>query len=298
MKASHIIAVSKICPKALIMDCDGVLWTGDKCIPESIKALNKLGQARPDIKMYFLTNNSAKTRQQYSAKFESFGCYIPPSSIITSSSLAASIIKRKKIKRTLMLGNSGLRGELEAEGIEVVEIPDPQNPSLSEQDFDRIKLDPAVEAVVLGFDPNFTYKKIAIGSLYLRSMKIPYFVTNMDAVDRTHGGNFIPVTGSIAVSLEMASGVTPIVCGKPSLTAVEIIKSILQCPSNDDVVMVGDRLDTDIEFANVAGFRSCCVLTGCTTKDEAERELVRDNSIRKPTIVCESFGEFIDNYIL
>lgn len=298
--------------RTLLVDCDGVLWSGPSPKCGSIEALNYLQMHRPDIKVYFLTNNSAKTRQQYSDKFFALGHNVDSKQIVTSSSITAYAVAKKGISRVLMLGNSALRAELESVGIEVDEIPD--SSLMEEAEFDSYIIEPKIDALVLGWDKSFTYRKLAISSLLLQKQKCPFFVTNTDACDRTPSGNFIPVTGPLAAAIEIASGCKPILCGKPSDVAIDYIRQLIECSATDEVCMIGDRLDTDIEFANKASFHSCCVLTGCTTREEAMKAHDNIESIvfkgqstdmednvktffRRPTKVAESFGDFVRQHL-
>ena len=275
--------------KTLVLDCDGVLWHGSSPIAGSFEALSYLKEYHSDLNIVFITNNSSKTRREYAYKLQSFGYPANVHNIITAGSLAAHATKQMGLCHVLMIGNDALKEELESQNITVVEVPGSPDFSFSESDFDSFYVDPLIEGVVLGWDKSFTYKKLCIASLYLQNGRRPFIVTNRDCADKTPNGRLLPVTGSLAASIEMASGVKSVLCGKPSKIAVSYILEQFSCEKSE-TLMVGDRLDTDIEFANIAGFKSCCVLTGCTNRVEAEQA----QSFRKPTLIMHSFEDLVN----
>eukprot|EP01036_Dinobryon_divergens_P045287 gene45287-60488_t len=259
-----------------LFDCDGVLWYGSDVIEGSINSLKLLTEMGKDVK--FITNNCSKTRQQYVAKLKSFGFITTEEKIITSGSITSYYIQKllqpHSKKLVYMIGNEALESELGQCGIDVVKDLSLSSSHCSENDFISYKLNPDVGAVVLGWDPSFSFTKLAIASKYIQN-GCPFIVTNDDAYDKM-GEHNIPGTGALCAALQMATGKDPIVCGKPSDILIEyILSSSVHEASN--IMMIGDRLDTDITFANKAGFSSCVVLTGSTSRLVAEN-VIKDTA--------------------
>jgi len=71
---------------------------------------------------------------------------------------------------------------------------------------------------------------------------------------------------------------------------VDFVRKTLNTDDPRRILMIGDRLDTDIEFANRSGFLSCLVLSGCTSAAQAAAEI---NPLRAPTVICEDVDELV-----
>jgi phosphoglycolate/pyridoxal phosphate phosphatase family enzyme len=278
---------------------DGVLWLGAEKITKSIDALNLLRSSGRQI--VFVTNSSGKLRSEYAKKLRSLGYPASTSSVITASSVAAEHLKYTFIgddehdpllstHKVFMIGNDALQKELENVGFEVLSVSESASPVLEEHEFTSAarNLDPDVKAVVVGMDTSFSYRKMAIASLYLQNGR-KFIATNPDSADRVPGG-FYPEVGSLVAAIEMASGVKPTVCGKPSDIMVKHVLGQLGCDQHK-ILMVGDRLDTDIQFANSAGFSSCLVLSGCTSVDQAVSQFKSGKAARMPTYVAANLWE-------
>ena len=92
--------------------------------------------------------------------------------------------------------------------------------------------------------------------------------TNRDATYPADGGRMMPGAGSLVAALETCSGKVPHNSGKPSAWFVELVKSLV---GDHSAVMIGDRLDTDVAFGKLAGFKTLLVTeTGVHTAADAE----------------------------
>ena len=139
----------------------------------------------------------------------------------------------------------------------------------------------------MSVDYNFNYYKLAFASLAIqRGAK--FFASNPDHHMQTKNG-LIPGGGSVVESVKIASGVDPIVTGKPNTFACDIISKICadkgEEVKKEDMLMIGDNLNTDIKFAEVCGIDSMLVLSGVTKDFEKE-----SSSNSKPTYVIERIG--------
>ena len=102
-----------------IFDCDGVIWKGDSLIdkvPSVLELLRKLGK-----KIFFVTNNSTKSRKGYKGKFEKLGLDVEPEEIFSSSFAAAAYLEQTEFKKTgkkvYIIGEVGIEEELDLIGV-------------------------------------------------------------------------------------------------------------------------------------------------------------------------------------
>lgn len=283
----------------IVCDMDGVLWLGNEEISQSIDALNVLKLSGKSI--VFVTNNSAKTKLDIQNKLKGLGYEASLKDIVTSSSVTAEYLKdtlmiEKKsaaAMKVFMIGNPALEEELTAVGFEVLKVKDDEPSEMHEDEFSEVsKIGIAVDAVVVGIDYGFNYRKLAMGSLYLGRDAL-FIATNPDAANKVSSGALLPEPGALIAALELVSGKMATICGKPSGIIVEHVLALLKCDPTR-VIMVGDRLDTDIAFANKAGVSSCLVLSGCTTIEEATNQIEHPTDFSKtPDFVAKNLWDMV-----
>lgn len=284
----------------VVCDMDGVLWLGNEEIHNSIDALNALRIGGKSI--CFVTNNSAKTKVDIQNKLKALGYEATLTDIITSSSVTAEYVrdqlKSKMIPssrtKVFMIGNPALEYELERVGFEVLKVSENESPEIEEDEFSEISQDVSkdVKAVVVGIDYAFNYRKLALGSMYLGHDSL-FVATNPDAANKVASGALLPEPGALIAALESVSGRKVTVCGKPSDIIVQYVLDHLKCDVSR-VMMVGDRLDTDIAFANKAGVASCLVLTGCTSVEEVEAQIANPIDENKtPDFVAKDLWDMV-----
>ncbi|CAL9733197.1 4-nitrophenylphosphatase [Monosporozyma servazzii] len=281
-----------------LFDCDGVLWLGNYLLPNTIEFLNKLESLGKQV--FFVTNNSTKSRATYKKKFASFGIDVKIEQIFTSG-YASAIYVRDFLKlqpgkdKIWVLGESGIGEELATMGFEHLGGTDPRlnepfNPN--ESPFLKDGLDPNVRAVVAGLDHDINYHRLAITLQYLREGedKVKFIGTNIDSTfpQKDH---ILPGAGSIIASVACSSGRTPIYCGKPNMNMLNSIVSAAKLDKSR-VCMVGDRLNTDIRFGhegNLGG--TLLVLSGIETE---ERALAITEEYPRPTYYVGKLGDIYD----
>jgi 4-nitrophenyl phosphatase len=283
----------------IVCDMDGVLWLGNEEISQSMDALNVLKLSGKSV--VFVTNNSAKTKLDIQNKLKGLGFEASLKDIITSSSVTAEYLKdtlmaKKKSAipmKVFMIGNPALEEELTAVGFEVLKVNDDEPSEMHEDEFSEVsKSGIAVDAVVVGIDYGFNYRKLAMGSLYLGREAL-FVATNPDAANKVSSGALLPEPGALIAALELVSGKTATICGKPSGIIVDHVLALLKCDPTR-VIMVGDRLDTDIAFANKAGVSSCLVLSGCTTIEEANNQIEHPTDFNKtPDFVANNLWDMV-----
>ena len=240
-----------------IFDLDGVLYLGDTAIPYAADAVRRLQDAGKQI--YFLTNNSGKTRAEYRKKLADVnGLDVPESAIFTSAYATALYLKQRGAagRSVFVIGEPGLAAELSASG-GLIPMTEPDSAEVHDIDY-----------VVVGIDRQFTYDKLRFAHAAITRGHAQFIATNRDATFPMEAGE-IPGGGSLVASLATATGREPVTIGKPETHAYEAILDAAGITAADSV-MVGDRLDTDIAVGRRAGAGTVLVLTGVTSEEKAQ----------------------------
>lgn len=235
--------------KGFIFDMDGVLYRGNHQLPGVVDLINAL--VIRDIPYMLATNNSMSTPEMYVEKLGKMGIETEPSSILTSSTATRLhlIETRQPGDKVYVIGMPALSDQLFVD-VEYVKAEDD---------------DTDIAAVVMGLDLEFTYAKLRRGNAAIRN-GAAFVATNGDATLPTEEG-LVPGAGSVVAALRTASGVDPVMIGKPEPTTILMsAKSMALEPS--DCIMIGDRLDTDILAGARAGTLTALVLTGVSTREE------------------------------
>jgi phosphoglycolate/pyridoxal phosphate phosphatase family enzyme len=275
-----------------LFDCDGVLWRGGVGVPgvgEVILRLESLGK-----RCFFVTNNSTKTRAEYTRVLSDVAGIRATHDAVLSSAFAAGVYLRDAgiRKKVYMIGSAGLAAELrDVAGVECIGDAD-SDANFSFGTVSPSTLDDDVEAVVIGFDAKFCYAKLERAATYLRYKRVPFIATNRDA-SYPDAHQLVPGGGALVAALEAGSGRAPdVVAGKPSPHLISLVRSATGLdPAR--TCMVGDRLDTDILFGNTGGFASTLlVLTGVTTA--AQVSALPAGDALMPTHVLDSLGDMKD----
>ena len=184
--------------KALILDMDGVIWKGDAPIgdlPATFKRIRERG-----LKFVFATNNGAKTPEEYKKRLAELEVEIDASQMVTSALGVAFMLAQKYSRGTkiFVIGEGGIRVALEENGFEILST---ENASQA-------------QVFVMGIDHDINFQKVAEATLLVRA-GIPFYTTNTDRTFPTPRGE-IPGSGSWLSVNTSATGVEPIVAGKPN----------------------------------------------------------------------------------
>ena len=230
-----------------IFDLDGVLWHGTVPIPRACESVAGLIDAGHPV--LFATNNSAATVATQEAKLGRFGIDAT-GRILSSAMAAASLIEPGD--RVFVLGGAGIEEAVEARGAMCVRIAD-----------DGVG-PPALDAVIVGLDFDLSYDRLRAAVMAVRN-GARFIGTNHDPTYPTEHGLW-PGGGSIVAAVRTASETEPIFAGKPHHPMAALARSRI----GSDALMVGDRNDTDGDFARQAGFRFALVLSGVTSAAEAD----------------------------
>ncbi|XP_054850646.1 glycerol-3-phosphate phosphatase [Eublepharis macularius] len=260
---------------AVLFDCDGVLWRGEAAVPGAPEVLRLLEAAAGGGKrLCYVTNNSSRTRQAYTEKLRRLG--FPPAEarqVFGSAFCAARYLSRALPPggAAYVLGGAALSAELEAAGVAHLGAG-PAPPPDSAHFGARAPLDPAVRAVLVGYDEHFSYGKLCLALRYLLRPGCLLLATNRDHRLPLEGGSAVPGTGCLVKAVETAAEREAFVIGKPSRYIFECVASEFNIdPAR--TIMVGDRLDTDILMGNNCGLTTLLTLTGVSTLAEVQGHL-------------------------
>jgi NagD protein len=247
-----------------LMDMDGVLVREAHAIPGAERFLTRLRElTRPFL---VLTNNSIYTPRDLAARLASTGLDVPEEAIWTSALATARFLEDQRPGGTaFVIGESGLTTALHDAGYTLTE----RSP----------------DYVVLGETRTYSFERIA-QAIRLVAAGARFIATNPDPTGPTPDGP-LPATGSVAALISRATGVDPYFVGKPNPLMMRSALNAIEAHS-ETTAMVGDRMDTDVVSGLEAGMHTVLVLTGSTTRAEAERFPYR------PSRIVDSIADLVD----
>jgi phosphoglycolate/pyridoxal phosphate phosphatase family enzyme len=295
----------------ILFDCDGVVYRSPAPAPNASRCLQTLIES--NCKIFFVTNNSASNPKQLLAKLTAIlgldEKVLTANMMISTAWTAAQYLKQQLLDndsknnqstvdppRAYVIGSEGLKEEIRHTGITVVNTPDTENAEMSRDalaDFDFAALG-KIDAVVVGHDTAFSFRKLAIANVLLQHHpQALWIATNKDAFDLVGAdGRALPGNGALVSALEFSSGRTAINVGKPSAHLIQLLQSVHGIDPKGGTLFVGDRLDTDIKFALDTGMHAALVMTGVTTASklaELENGTIEEPA---PTLVLPHIGYF------
>jgi glycerol-1-phosphatase len=244
-----------------VLDLDGVVYVGHDPVPGAAGALEKARAS--GMRLAFATNNASRTPGATAALLTEVGVPAAAEDVVTSAQAAARLLAERLPAgaKVLVVGGMGLRQALRAAGLRPVSVA-AERPA----------------AVVQGFSPGLAYDLISEGCQAVAAGAV-FVASNGDTTIPGKGGVLRPGNGALAQVIRTATGVDPIVTGKPELPLHR--ETILRTGARRPLI-VGDRLDTDIEGANNGGADSLLVLTGVTDA----RALLAAPASQRPTYLA------------
>jgi glycerol 3-phosphatase-2 len=227
---------------AAFVDLDGVVYVGEHAVPGAATALEAARSA--GMQVAFVTNNASRPPAAVAAHLTSLGVTASASDVVTSAQAAAALVLE-------MVGPTAAVLLVGGEGLEVALVECGLRPVHSADD--------APVAVVQGFAPDIGWRQLAEGTFAVRR-GVPWVASNVDRTLPTARG-LAPGNGTLVGVIATATGRRPVVAGKPELP---LHRLAVHRTGAKHPLVVGDRLDTDIEGAHRAGADSLLVLTGVT----------------------------------
>lgn len=268
--------------RGLLCDLDGVVYRGAAACPGAVEGLGAARSA--GLPILFLTNNAARLPREVAEHLMSLGVEAHPDEVLNSSQVAASHLRQHHHvadgTSVLAVGGAGVAAALREEGLPVMTPDEVVEHGGSE----------TVSAVVQGLGRSLGWAELTEAT-YAVAAGAYWVATNTDATLPTERGQ-APGNGSLVAAVAHATGRQPdLITGKPHAPAFEIALQRLGLPAAA-VLMIGDRLDTDIEGANRAGLATALVLTGVHGRVDVER----GDADQQPDHIVETIGELAPSW--
>lgn len=246
-----------------ILDMDGTVYLGNRLFPETLPFLDRV---KKDGKRYlFFTNNASRSPETYVTRLCNMGIQATLDDILTSGDVTIHFLKHHRAgKGVYIVGTPDLIESFERAGI-------PQN-----------EVDPDI--VLISFDTTLTYDKLEKACRFIRE-GAEFLSTHPDFNCPVEGG-FIPDSGAICALVTASTGVEPRYFGKPSVETLNMLVESTGC-SKEKMVVVGDRLYTEIAMGVRHGVDAVLVLSGETTLEDVEKSDI------KPDYIVDTIGDLL-----
>lgn len=250
--------------KLIIFDMDGTIYLGKNLIDGALDAFDYLNKNHIDY--VFFTNNSSHDLEFYFNKIKSFGikCDLKKN-FYSSTEVTISYLKDRNVKDIFVIGNKCLKDKL----VKHFNI-------IKEYDENR-----KIDAVVCGFSTELVYQELKDACLYLQTQDIPFIATNGDYRCPIEDGLYIPDCGGMCEWMRMCTGKSATVMGKPNPEIIDYLASQFKV-NKDEILVVGDRLYTDILVGVNAKVDTLCVLSGESSLEDVK------NYPHQPTYIKDS----------
>lgn len=246
--------------RCVVLDMDGTVYLGHIPIPGAVAFIR---QHWDDLDFHFLSNNTSKSPQTYVDKLNGMGIPARLELLLSPVTPLVDFLRANGISRAYAVGNRDFQRDLLARMPEL---------TLGEE---------GAQAVILAYDTELTYEKLARSALLLQKPETLFLATHPDLVCPSPEGP-LPDVGSMIELYATATGRRPQhIFGKPDPA---VLAPLLARYAKSDMVMVGDRLSTDKKLAENAGIDFALVLSGEATREDLARET------RQPTVVLEDLG--------
>jgi HAD superfamily hydrolase (TIGR01450 family) len=227
---------------ALLLDLDGVVYVGPDPVPHAVEAL--LGAREAGVSTAYVTNNASRPPGVVAEHLSSFGLPVQPHDVVTSAQAGAREVAARVPggSRVLVVGGPGVAEAVAARGLVPVR-----------------SADEAPAAVLMGYGPDVAWTDLAEAAFAVGAGAV-FVATNTDLSIPTARG-IAPGNGTLVGAVVSATGRQPVVAGKPFAPLMD--ESVERIGARRPLI-VGDRLDTDIEAGHRTGIPSLLVLTGVT----------------------------------
>ncbi len=251
---------------ALLLDLDGTVFAGHQAIPNAKETLEGLDTAR-----FFVTNNASRRPSEVAAHLRDLGFEASAEMVVTSAQTGARLLAEHLPagSRALVVGTDGLAQEVREAGIAVTRSAD-DGPA----------------AVIQGHSPDTGWAQLSEAALAIRAGAL-WVATNVDATLPSERGLLVG-NGSMVAALRNATGKEPLVAGKP---AAPLMADAIARAGGSAPLVVGDRLDTDIEGGHSVGIESVLVLTGVSTVTD----LLAAPPEQRPTYVVDDLAGLFED---
>ena len=233
--------------RGAILDLDGTVYRGDELLPEADDAIATLRANGTDV--LFVSNKPIERRDSYCEKLNRLGVPCEPTDIITSATVTADYLGRRHPGSVAyVVGEKPLRDELRAADVDVTDDPE------------------TATVVVASMDRNFDYTTLSDASAAIDDETL-FVATNPDRTCPVADGEIPDAAGMIGAIRGVTDRRPDRLMGKPADTIMTAATERLGVDPSA-CLLIGDRLETDIEMGNGAGMTTVLVLTGVTDRND------------------------------
>ena len=247
---------------AVLLDLDGTVFAGHRPIPGAVEAVAEL----PHETVRYVTNNASRRPAQVAAHLCELGFSATPDQVVTSAQAGARLVAQQVPagSTVLVVGTDGLAAEIGEGGL----VP-------------TRSADDAPRAVIQGHSPQTDWAALSEAALAIAAGAV-WVATNVDTTLPSERGLLVG-NGSMVAAVASATKASPLIAGKPALP---LLRDAIASVGAANPLVVGDRLDTDIEGANAVGVDSLLVLTGVSSL----RDVLAAPAARRPTHIGVTLG--------
>ena len=274
---------------AYILDLDGVVYIGSDAVPHTIESLN--AAADRGVRLTAATNNANRPAPDVAAHLVELGLRIEATNVVTSAQAGAEQLAAMLPAGAEVLAVGGPGVALALEGVGLIPLRASADLTVGADAAQR------AEAVMMGYGPAVAWHDLAAAHWAIQR-GIPWMATNTDSTVPTKYGR-APGNGSLVRALMHASGLEPLIAGKPQPALFE---STVRTVGTRDVLVIGDRLDTDIDGAAACNLDALLVLTGVhgladlatQPMDRWPRFIAQDlRSLTEPVVTLDVVGDAV-----
>jgi HAD superfamily hydrolase (TIGR01450 family) len=250
----------------VLLDLDGTLWVGDDAVDGAVQAVAALREAGKAVA--FLTNDVRHTPEEFVRKLWRLGFQAALDEVVTVGATVQFMLAERGGGAAFVVGAQALVDHVAEAGMRIV---------------NRTEFATRADVVVVGGHEDFDYEELKVAAqAVMRGAEL--IGATRDPTFPMPDGPW-PGTGAVLAAVEVASGGrATLVAGKPEQAMYDAARDRL---GSGRSLAVGDRLDVDVAGARRAGLDSALVLTGATTREQA------DAAQPRPTLVADSLGELI-----
>lgn len=258
----------------VLADLDGVVYRGQRAVPNAVESLNRVAET---TKLGYITNNASRTDAHVAEQLRQFGLTLAAEDVITSPQAAIELLQQRVPKDALIfvVGGDGITFELERAGYRWTRSAD-DNP----------------DAVLQGFTPELAWKDLAEAAFVLQEFPdrdpVPWIATNTDWTLPLERG-LAPGNGTMVSAVHTAVQRLPDFAGKPE---TPIYETAFKRFGSRNALMLGDRLDTDVQGASASGIDSVLVLTGV----DRPKQLLAAPKGQRPNYILPTLADLFEPY--
>ncbi|XP_065186002.1 glycerol-3-phosphate phosphatase-like [Sycon ciliatum] len=275
-----------------LFDCDGVIWKDTEVIPgvpEALDSLRKRGK-----RVLFVSNNSTRTRPEYTAKMAKMGISAKPEEVFGTAYATAHYLQKHSKGKVYVVAGEPLKKELDARNVPCfgpgLDPVDDEGVRALPSHLTTLPLDPEVKTVCVGYDPHLNIIKLTKAINYLQDPDCLFVGTNTDRSLPNPTSRLIAGTGCFVEFVARTANREPTYVGKPFTPIFDCICE--ECSAAGQPIdpartcMIGDNPLTDIPFGNRHGMKTLLVFTGHGTREDLESLAAEDD--RRPTYFTDT----------